>query len=878
MTPSDAPHPEGEAPQARRVDLFAPSRGRPAPPPRRRRRGWGGLVFVAGVAVVIGVGGWMAIQSAVDPARLRGEIERSVTRATGRQFVIAGPLHVTLGLAPAITAETVSLANIAGGTRAQMLTATSLRAQVALLPLLGGEVVVEQVTLVDPDILLEQGDDGAPNWQFRSLRRPLFGGAAPASGAANNSEAPSAPRGSGSASAVQIHALHFQGGHIAWRPASAALFGPVLSANLKTVDITAASDDSPIQGKISGSAGGQDFVATVNTGAFSRLQGGPVTMLAGAWPVTLQAESAGAHLKLDGGINHPDEMRGYSFLVTANAPELAPFAPLLPRPLALPLHDVNLTMRLTDGSNGEFHTEGLSIHAGGGDLGSAVPGLVLKDAVFSAPGPGQQAQLSVQGIFQAAPLRIVGTTTQPDVLATNVPVPLALSGQIGTATLSARGTVPPAWGNTGLDLTISLHTPTLADLSPLAGRPLPDIKDVTFDSHIGDAGFRLRGVDMRDLVFSSSLGDLAGNVVFAWAPVPTLNGTLTSKRFDIDAAEAAWNGYVAAGPAAAGTAPTGAPPAPVPGMAVPAPDVAADRVFRDTPLPFAALHGADADLTLSAGSLVIGHETYRDLAARLLANDGKVILNPMRITAPQGLVTGALSLDASIDPPPVAVTLRSPSISAAGLAAALGYAGAATGSVQVDAQLSGAGATPHALAASLNGHLGLTMVNGTVTDAILQGALGDALSAAGVPALGGSADVRCFALRTDFHHGQGQVQALSLDTSRLSMDGDGSIDLGDETMALHLRPVVRLGGSGVAAPVLLHGGFHSLKASLEPAMGGGRFGLTIGGPAPNDDACIAKLADARGGMAGPMPVVAPQPEAGNGKHKKPADLLRGLFH
>ena len=70
-------------------------------------------------------------------------------------------------------------------------------------------------------------------------------------------------------------------------------------------------------------------------------------------------------------------------------------------------------------------------------------------------------------------------------------------------------------------------------------------------------------------------------------------------------------------------------------------------MFSDTPLPFGALKAANADLTLSAGALIAGHETYRDLQARLLANDGKIILNPMRITSPQGVVIGALhSLDA----------------------------------------------------------------------------------------------------------------------------------------------------------------------------------------------------------------------------------------
>jgi AsmA protein len=237
---------------------------------------------------------------------------------------------------------------------------------------------------------------------------------------------------------------------------------------------------------------------------------------------------------------------------------------------------------------------------------------------------------------------------------------------------------------------------------------------------------------------------------------------------------------------------------------------------------------------------------------------------------------GALTLDASTDPSPVALNLRAPSMSAAKLASLLGYPGGASGQVQMDVQLSGIGDTPHELAASASGHVGLTMVNGQFTDALFQNALGSALETAGVPPLAGSSDVRCLALRAQLSHGQGEVQALALDTSRLSLTGSGSFDLDAETVALHLRPNVRIGGTGVAAPVSLTGGFQSLRASADAAMGGGRFGLTIGGPAPDDSACVASLQEARGGMAGPMPT--PQPTQSIGPKKKPIDLLRGLFH
>ncbi len=421
--------------------------------------------------------------------------------------------------------------------------------------------------------------------------------------------------------------------------------------------------------------------------------------------------------------------------------------------------------------------------------------------------------------------------------------------------------------------------PTSRSSLPLAGRPLPEIHDIALGAHLGDGRFRLRGLHLREFTANSSIGDLSGDVTVAWMPVPTLTGTISAKHFDIDAARAGYEMITAPlkPPVPASPAPEPAPPPPA--VAPPPPPPAEpppERLIPDNKLPFAALHGADANLTLSADRVKLDGETYSDLQAHLLANDGKLILNPLRLTSPQGAIVGAFTLDEGVDPPTVAVTLRSPSISASRLAAALGEAGGATGTVQVDAQLSGTGDTPRALAASLTGHLGVTMVDGTITDALAQALFANALGTAGVPMQGGSSDVRCFAWRADFYRGAGRVRALSLDTSRMSVDGDGVLDLGAETLALHLRPIVRIGGTGVAAPVSVTGPFSALKPALDP-MTNGRVGITIGGPRPTDDSCVAQLALARGGMPGPMPSLA-APEPGAKKRKKPIDLLQGLFH
>ena len=825
------------------------------------------LILLAGTAAVIGTGVWVAMGNLVNTNTVRGELQRAVHNAIGRDLTILGGIRIIPGLNPALVVNGIALSNTPGGSPQNILSAQSLRASLELLPLLTGAVVVHEVVLEQPELLLQRAPDGTPDWRFSRPARPITtrtpesAGGPPAGGGHNNTS-------------LDIRRVLLQGGHITWQGADGA---PAVLA-IDRAEITTDGVTSPLFAGLRGHLGDLPVTFDAQAGDFERLEGGPVTALAGSWPLSGKLSVGDASASWNGGVNHPEDFRGYSFQFTANAPDLQKFYVLLPPALALPLHDVNLTVRLSDGSNDQFRTNALSIFAGASDLSAAIPGLILKKAVFSAPGPGQQVQLSVDGTFQGAPLRVNGTSTQPDVLEAGIPVPLAFSAQAASASITARGTIPPSWGGTGLELDVSVRAPSLADLSPFALRKLPDVQSISFDGKLSDAGFRLRGVAVHDMVFTSSLGDLAGNVTAAWSPVPTLNGTLKAKSFDLDAARAAWVQISTPVPASVPPASAVVPPATAPGVVPSGNPPAAAGLFSDVPIDFSTLHAADADLTLSAAELKVDGQSWHEFDAHLFANDGKLILNPLRVRTPDGVLIGALSIDAAANPPPLAITLRSPSLSAGGLASFLGAPGAASGNVQVDMELNATGGSRHAMAATLGGHLGLSMVDGQITDALWQNALGDTLGQAGIPVTGGATGVRCFALRLNFAHGQGHVDALALDTSRLELEGEGGINLADETLSLHLRPTLAVGGAGVAAPVSLTGAFTAPKAALDPVLGG-RFGLSIGGAGPDDSKCIAALPVARGGTPGPLPTAVAVASGPDGKKKKkPKDLLQGLFH
>ena len=829
------------------------------------------------IAVAIGIGvlvvaAIVVAQSQLNPERLRDALQRSVHRATGRDLAISGGVHLQLGLAPTLVVDGISLANLPGGSRPQMLTAQSLTANLALLPLLGGDAVISAMTIDQPDILLERLPDGTPNWQFAATHRALYQGSGASGGA-----------GGTSGGRVEIHTLNLRDGKVTWHDAG----GRNIALDIPKLRLTNAGDDAPLALSFTVDRGGEPFDVEATSGSLERLQGGLSSKLAGAWPLTVDASGAGAKIHLEGGITHPEQMRGYQFKLHADIPDLGAMNGLVPEAHLPPFKAVVFTGTAADGTEGEVRTSQISLEAGESDLSGQLQGLQIKHLSFKAPGPGQIAQLSVEGSYSGSTLRASGTAMQPDVLTASAPTQVTLNGQAADATVEIHGTLPASQAAAGLDLRFALHAPDLAQLSQLAGHPLPAARDVALSFHATDAGFRLHGVSIGELSFASSMGDLSGAVTIGWSPRPTVRGTLASNTLDADGL---WSGMASTMhlPDVFPTPDNKSAPVPLPADGN-APLPAVDGQLQPAPwgrlagyrIPAASLRLADVDLALTAGNLTLGGEHYRDLDTHLQLDDGKLAVNPFRISSPEGAIVGALTVDATTDVPPVALTMRSAGLSAPAVARLLGSPGGAAGTMQLDAQLSGAGDNAASLLTGVDGHIGLAMVNGEIDNALVETLIGTALDAAGAPSLGGGRSaVMCLALRANFTHGRGRVGALSFDTSRLSMDGTGGFDLAGRTLDLHLRPHLRLGGASAEAPILVSGSFDDPTAKLDPVLGG-RVGITIGSitGADQGSACVSKLAVARNGLPGPMPAqqAAPSQEP-NPLRKLPTDLLRGLFH
>ena len=868
-------------------------------------RAWRYGLLGAGGLVVLAVAAGAVFLARFDPNTLKPRIEAAVQQATGRDLTLSGPISVKWSLWPTVELRDVTFANPPGYSRPQMATLKQLDLQLAVLPLLRSRFEIARLDLVHPDILLEVNAQGQPNWQLRSppgATPPTGNGPSGATG--QSASGGSAAPGAKSTSDISFHDVQIEDGTLGWRDDRT---GEAQSLAVTALTAKAASPDAPLTLAVNATYNGTAFNLGGEVGPLTRLQQPDADT---PWPVKLTLATAGAVVSVDGTLTHPLQGRGYALTVNGTIPDLAAIQPLSPGTRLPPLHDVHLAMQLSDSGGPVPLVETATLHLGAADLGAYVAGLRITSVDIDAPKQDQPVRINAQVSVADTPVTLAATIGAPGALLTQgkaaAPEPVDVTVQAANASLTVKGTVAHPETLSGADLAVAATIPDLSALSALAHRALPAVTQIAFQGHLTDAtgGFR-HGAALHDVKLTSAAGDLSGDIGVAAGPPPSLTGKLHADRIDADALMAAAGKPVAAPPLgpAAGSAPApAAGSAPPVAQAAPAPPKQGQsgRLIPDTPIPFGVLRQANADLALSVADLKTGGSDYRSIDLHLALQGGKLNLAPFSADLPEGKLDASLSVDATAPAPPVAVKLHAPGLEVAPLLAAAGLPGYAAGKLGVYADLHGAGATPHAIAAGLDGSLGLAMQNGTVDTALLERLLGPVLQRANLPGLlshGGSSDLRCFALRADAQQGVATLRALALNSSVLTMDGTGSVNLGDETLALNLRPQGRVAGTVIVVPLQVTGPVRSPEVKVN-AIGAAKSNAgTVAGAVAGSATPLGLLGGMLGGgklldsgsgesCAGPLALArgqAPPPAAASSapakpKPSAPGALLHELFH
>ena len=131
---------------------------------------WIGVVAV----LVLLIGAVVAVPLLFDLNDYKNQISARVKQATGRELMIGGDIRLKILPTPRFSVSDLTFANLDGATSAKMATIKSLDVQIALLPLLGGQLQFQHIVVGEPVIELVRLADGReavaprPGWFVRA--------------------------------------------------------------------------------------------------------------------------------------------------------------------------------------------------------------------------------------------------------------------------------------------------------------------------------------------------------------------------------------------------------------------------------------------------------------------------------------------------------------------------------------------------------------------------------------------------------------------------------------------------------------------------------------------------------------------------------------
>jgi uncharacterized protein involved in outer membrane biogenesis len=431
---------------------------------------------------------------------------------------------------------------------------------------------------------------------------------------------------------------------------------------------------------------------------------------------------------------------------------------------------------------------------------------------------------------------------------------------------------------------------SLADLTPLAGSPLPPLGPYSFSGNLSDAegGYKVAGMQLK-----MGTSDIAGDAALALAGArPKIVATLSSSLLDAQD--------------------FGIKPAP-PADAAPAASKSGDgRVFPDDPLPFDLLKAVDAKVAFTGQKVIRGTVTLDGLAVVLDLAGGKLTIGKFDAGITGGRLGISGVVDASAPQPAVALKITSRGIEAGTLMQTFGQSAVLSGGkVDMDLDVKGQGKSVRQIMAGLSGNTSLQMGEGRINNRFAKIMLSDLFK---LISTGGSADssnLNCVVSKFDIAKGLATSKVLVVDTNGATIVGDGKVMLDSEKLDMHLDPTAKQANLvNLAIPVNVGGTLASPSVLPDPTAlaknatgalagvagnGGNAAGALTGLLTGNSSGGTAKPAGAASGGCGsvaagttPATTTPAQPAApsspadqllqGTPKKKDVGNALKGLLN
>lgn len=489
--------------------------------------------------------------------------------------------------------------------------------------------------------------------------------------------------------------------------------------------------------------------------------------------------------------------------------------------------------------------------------------VMLNSFAASAAGIDSPVEITLKGDFNREPFDVSGTLGPlPALVNPEKAWSLDLTAEFADVTVNLDGSIKDALAQRGIDLGFSVQAQELTKLSSISGKPLPLHGPLELAGRAADSGPKTYKIS--DLKVKLGSNNLGGSVEINLAQKPPrLTAMLSSERLDLRPLL----------PESKGKGKAGAKPD------------RPKRVFPGDPLPLDALKQADGTVNIRAGQILLPKLAVKDLTADIILKRGQLIVNPIKAAIGGGTLNGRITLQPRGRAAEMNTQIKIEGLKLGSMLKELNITDALEGNLDVGFNLKGRGVSVAALMAGLDGHTSVIMSNGRINNKYV-GLLGGDLSSSVFRLLNPAKEkadhttINCLVSRFDIKKGIADSTALVFDTERMSVVGEGKINLKSEKLDLSLKPMPKegVGSSGLgkismslgelAKPFKLGGTLAEPSLALDPAQAAITLGKAIGGTAlfgpvgiaaslvsrgsGDENPCLAAIEAAKKGVKKPM--------------------------
>ena len=378
--------------------------------------------------------------------------------------------------------------------------------------------------------------------------------------------------------------------------------------------------------------------------------------------------------------------------------------------------------------------------------------------------------------------------------------------------LRAHASIAHPFDLAALQATFQVSGSDLADVYYLTGLALPNTPPYDVSGTLVRDNLRFKVDDLHGRLGSS---DVSGNLVIDTNHArPKLAATLVSKQLNL--------GDLAAplGTQATRTSNTLAP--------APSPPQVSALLLPDADLQVQRVRGMDADVQFDAASVSTSKMPMKKVRFHLSLNNGRIALDPLAFSLPQGEFAGTVTIDAQGSTPQTSIDMKVSNVDLAQFKPKSAKQAPLEGQLLGRIKLRGTGSSVHKTAANADGDITLVVPNGEMREALAELTGIDVSRGLGLILTKNDrkTEVRCGV--ANFKAGDGDLKATTflIDTTNVLVTGEGQLDLKNEALDLSLRGqpkkarILRL-----RTPITVRGSLSQPKIGVQP----GKLAAQTGG-------------------------------------------------